>query len=136
MKIIKNVISIVVLSAIFLTDAYAFKVGGAKHYCKVPQFKNFYPPKKINNQPFVEVAPESEISMVVMGSVDPHSVRVFAKKIPIKPTVVNKNSFYKITAKLPAKLRGGFVRIDLIAQADHRECVGKDGWLIKLKSSQ
>lgn len=136
MKTIKNVTSIIILSIIFFTDAYAFRVGGARQYCKNPQFKNFYPPKKIKDQSFVEVAPESEISMIVTGSVDPYSIRVSAKKIPLKPIVVNKNSFYKVTAKLPAELRDGFARIDLIAQADNKECVGKDGWLIKLKSSE
>ncbi len=124
------------LTAIFFTgSSYAFEVGGARHYCRPPQFRDFSPPERVRNQPFVEVAPESEISVKAMGSIDPSTIRVFAKRIVLTPTVVDKKSFFQITAKLPAELRGGYARIDLIAQADKGECMGKDGWLIKIKDA-
>jgi hypothetical protein len=110
-------------------------VGGARHYCKTPQFRDYYPPERIQNQPFVEVEPESQIAFKVIGSIDPKAIRVFAKKIVLKPTVVNRTSFFQVTATLPAELRSGFARIDLIAQADKGECIGKDGWLIKIKKA-
>lgn len=134
MKIIKKLKYSLLLGALFFAGTVpAFEVGGPRHYCKTPQFRDYSPPKRIRNQPFVEVAPESEIAIKVMGSVDPETIRVFAKKIVLEPTIVNKSNFYQITATLPAKLRSGFVRIDLIAKADKGECTGKDGWLIKIK---
>ncbi|KAF3977245.1 MAG: hypothetical protein HFP77_08080 [Methylococcales symbiont of Iophon sp. n. MRB-2018] len=136
MKIIKNIKYFMLLGTIFFAgSSYAFEVGGARHYCKPPQFREFSPPERVRNQPFIEVEPGSEISVKATGSIDPSSIRVFAKKIVLKPTIVDKKSFFLITATLPAELRSGYVRIDLIAQADKRECTGKDGWLIKIKDT-
>ncbi|KAF3982136.1 MAG: hypothetical protein HFP81_03095 [Methylococcales symbiont of Hymedesmia sp. n. MRB-2018] len=135
MKIIKNIKYFLLLGAIFFAgSSYAFEVGGARHYCKPPQFREFSPPERVKNQPFIEVEPGSEISVKATGSIDPSSIRVFAKKIVLKPTIVDRKSFFLITATLPAELRG-YARIDLIAQADKRECTGKDGWLIKIKET-
>ncbi len=136
MKIITNLKYSPLLVILFFTGStYAFEVGGARHYCKPPQFRDFVPAERVRNQPFIEVAPESIIAVKAMGSIDPSTIRVFAKKIVLEPTVVDKKSFFQITAKLPAELRGGFARIDLIAQAHKGECIGKDGWLIKIKEA-
>lgn len=120
-------------AVLFTGSSYAFEVGGARHYCKPPQFRKFSPPEKIKDQPFVEVEAESTISFVAMGSIDPSTFRVFAKKKVLEPIVVDKQSFYQVSAKLPAEIRSGYARIDIIAQAAKGECMGKDGWLIKIK---
>jgi hypothetical protein len=136
MKIITNLKYCFLLSAIFFAgSSYAFEVGGARHYCKPPQFRDFSPPERVRNQPFIEVEPGSEIAVKAMGSIDPLSIRMFAKKIVLEPTIVDKQNFFQITATLPTELPSGFARIDLIAQADKGECIGKDGWLIKIKEA-
>lgn len=134
MKIIKITRCGIVLAAIFFVGTtQAFEVGGAREYCKPPKFRDFFPPKRSFRQPFVVIDPTAEIAFKVTGSVDPSSIRVFAKKIPLTPTIVDKKSFFEVTASLPAGLTTRFARIDLIAHARDRECTGKDGWLVKLK---
>lgn len=136
MKIIKNLKYSIILGLFFAGSASAFEnAGGPRNYCKPAKFRDFSPPERVHNQPFIEVAPESIISVKAVGSIDPSSIRVFAKKIVLKPTIVDKINFFQITAKLPAELRSGYARIDLIAQADMGACIGKDGWLIKIKET-
>lgn len=78
--------------------------------------------------------PETQIAFKATGTIDPGTIKVFAKKIQLAAKIVDKKSFWQITAKLPAELRG-FVRINVFAEAPKRECIGKDGWLIKIKDS-
>ena len=94
--------------------------------CKKPKFRDFAPAHQ------AEVPPESELSFHISRGADPNAVTVEVKgeKVPVK--VNNRVTFMVATAKLPASLREGFARIHVAAKAADGECVGSDGWLIKV----
>ena len=49
--------------------------------------------------------------------------------------MVNRKTYISAKAKLPANLRDGFVRITVNARAEEGDCLGQDGWLIKVVDS-
>ena len=140
MKIIKSLNRIIIFLAIFSTLAFtgstfAFEVGGNRNDCRDPKFRSFSPPERINKGPIPEVEPESEISFTVSRTANPKSIRVVVKKQTLKALVVDKNSFFQVSAMLPASLNGKFARIDIWAKSKEGECKSKDGWLIKIKQA-
>jgi len=94
--------------------------------CIKPKFRDFAPAPKS------EVAPETEISFHINRYADPDHIAATAKKIPMKVEVNDKQTFYYGTAKLPAELREGFARIHIEARSTEGDCIGQDGWLIKI----
>lgn len=136
MKIIKCFRNITVLSAIlFSSTAFAYNAGNTEKSCKAPKFTSISPQERKKGDPVPEVGAETEIEFTVSGRADPTTIFVTAKKIPLKLAIVNRNSFYKVTANLPATLNGKFARIDLKAKTQGGECSSKDGWLIKIKEA-
>jgi len=99
----------------------------AEKKCIKPKFRDFSPAPKS------EVMPESEISFHINRHADPNHIKASAKTIPLKLTVADKKTFYYVKAKLPAELTEGFARIHVEAKAAEGECIGQDGWLIKVK---
>lgn len=110
----------------FSNSVFAYNAGNVENGCKDPRFKTFTPPHKS------EVDPESEISFTVSGYADPTTIKVTAKNVPLELTIVDKNSFYAVSAALPASLTGKYARIHLKAN-NTTECKAKDGWLIKIR---
>jgi hypothetical protein len=136
MKIIKNLITTVILGAFFLTgSAFAYNAGNTGKDCKLPKFRDLNPPEKTDNTPVPEVEPEAEISFTVSGYADPTTIKAIAKKLKLDLTILDRNSFYQVTAKLPPELTGKYVRINLWAKAQSGPCVAKDGWLMKVKKA-
>lgn len=109
-------------------SACAYNAGRIDEECKLPKFKTFNPANKS------EVDPESEISFTVSGYADPTTIKVMAKNIPLEPKIIDKNSFFAVSAKLPAALNGKYARIHLKAN-NTSECKAKDGWLIKIRDN-
>ena len=125
---IKNslILASLIASAGFTASAFAYNAGNIDSGCKKPRFKTFTPPHK------AEADPESEISFTVSGYADPSTIKVTAKNVPLKLNIVDKNSFYAVSATLPASLTGKYARIHLKAN-NTVECKAKDGWLIKIR---
>ena len=94
--------------------------------CIKPKFRDFSPPHKS------EVAPETEIAFHINRYADPLHIGASAKKIPMQLDIVDKQSFYYVTAKLPKELRNTYARIHVEAKSTEGDCVGMDGWLIKI----
>ncbi len=115
------------VSISFSTGTFAYNAGSVESGCKDPRFKTFLPPPKS------EVDPESEISFTVSGDADPTTIKAMAKNVPLKLKIVDKNSFYDVSATLPASLTGKYARIHLKAN-NTTECKAKDGWLIKIRN--
>lgn len=120
-------------SAILLTGlAFAPMVSAitpaeeAEKKCIKPKFRDFSPAPKS------EVAPETELSFHVNRYADPLHIGASAKKIPMQVEVTDKQTFYYVTAKLPAELRDGFARIHIEAKSTEGDCIGSDGWLLKI----
>lgn len=95
--------------------------------CMKPKFRDFSPAAN------AEVAPKSSISFHINRLADPNHISASAKKIPMKIEVVDKKTFYYVTGKLPDELTEGFARIHVQAKALEGECIGQDGWLVKIK---
>lgn len=132
---LKNSLKFVCLltSISFVSPIYAYNSGNIESGCKDPRFKSFMPePYTPENK--IEAEPESEISFTVSGYADPSTIKAIAKNIPLKLTVIDKNSFYAVSATLPASLTGKYARIHIKAN-NSPECRAKDGWLIKIKKS-
>ena len=94
--------------------------------CIKPKFRDFSPAHQS------EVAPGSQISFHINRHADPLHIGASAKKIPMKVAIEDKQTFYYVTAKLPAELKDGYVRIHVEAKSMEGECIGQDGWLIKI----
>ncbi|NOR70946.1 MAG: hypothetical protein GQ532_14830 [Methylomarinum sp.] len=136
MKITKFLLNTAIVGAmLFPSSAYAYNAGNIDEQCFAPKFKTFSPPEKTKDTPVPEVEPEAEIGFTVSGIADPTTIRAVAKDQPLDLTIVDKKSFYQVTAKLPAVLNGKYARIHLKAKAQKGECRTKDGWLIKVKKA-
>ncbi|MCK5830318.1 MAG: hypothetical protein KAH20_08450 [Methylococcales bacterium] len=136
MKIVKILRNITVLSAVlFSSTAFAYNAGNLAKECKAPKFRDYVPPEKTKNTPVPEVEAESKIEFTVSGNADPSTIVAKAKKLPLKLTITDRNSFYLVSASLPAALNGKYARIDLKVKAHGGECFAKDGWLIKIKKA-
>ena len=120
---------------LFASSAHAYNPGKLDDQCFAPKFKTFSPPEKKQDTPVPEVEPEAEIGFTVSGTADPTTIRAVAKDQPLELNIVDKKSYYKVTAKLPAVLNGKYARIHLKAKAQKGECRTKDGWLIKIKKA-
>ena len=136
MKITKFLLNTAIVGAmLFASSAYAYNAGKIDEKCFAPKFKTFSPPEKTKDTPVPEVEPEAEIGFTVSGTADPTTIRAVAKDQPLELNIVDKKSYYKVTAKLPAVLNGKYARIHLKAKAQKGECRTKDGWLIKIKKA-
>ena len=120
-------------SALFLTSLIVTQTALAitpaeetEKKCIKPKFRDFVPKHKS------EVAPETEISFHINRYADPGHVAATAKKIPMKVEVIDKQTFYYVSAKLPPELKEGFARIHLEAKSTEGDCIGQDGWLVKI----
>ena len=127
---------ILVLGTLFFTPSvFAYNAGTLDKNCKPPKLMDFNPPEKTKNTPVPEVASETEISFNVSGYADPTTIKAQAKNEKLDLNIVDRNSFYLVSAKLPASLSGKYARIDIKAKAQSGPCVAKDGWLIKINKA-
>ena len=101
----------------------------AEKKCFKPKFRDFLPADKS------EVAPKSAISFHINHLADPLHVTASAKKIPMKVEVVDKKTFFFVKATLPDELTEGYARIHVQAKASEGECIGEDGWLLKISNN-
>lgn len=120
--------SILVCSMLFVQTVFAeTPAEETDKKCIKPKFRDFAPADKS------EVAPESKITFHINRYADPLHIAASAKKIPMKVEVNDKKTFYLVTAKLPKELTDGFVRIHIEAKSTEGDCIGQDGWLIKVR---
>ena len=133
MKIIKSLITVCVLGMFFTGSAFAYNAGNTERDCQLPKFRGLNPPKKSKTTPLPEIDPESEVSFTVSGYADPTTIKVKAKKIKLKLDIEDRNSFYKVKIKMLPEFTGKYVRINLWAKSQSGVCVGKDGWLLKVR---
>ena len=127
---------IVILGTLFFTHSvFAYNAGTTDKNCKPPKLMDFNPPEKTKNTPVPEVASESEISFTVSGYADPTTIKAQAKNEKLDLNIVDRNSFYQVSAKLPASLSGKYARIEIKVKAQSGPCVAKDGWLIKINKA-
>lgn len=97
--------------------------------CIKPKFRDFFPADK------AEVSPASPMRFHVSHNANPATIAAEAKGQKIKLTVHDRKNFYEVSGTLPPELQGTFARISLHARAAEGDCMGSDGWLIKIKST-
>ncbi len=123
----KTLISVSLMASIgFAGSVFAYNAGNVDMGCKKPRFKSFTPPHK------GEADPESEISFTVSGYADGTTIKAVAKNIPLELNIIDRDSFYQVSARLPAALTGKYARIHVRAN-NTVECQAKGGWLIKIR---
>jgi hypothetical protein len=123
-------LTLVCAAMVFAHHAMAYNLGTVEEICKKPKFSNFSLSEyKASNK--LEVPAESAFSFVISNWIDPTTIKLTAKKKNVPFTVVNKNSFFLVNAKIPAEYSGQFVRFDVQANA-RLGCKGLDGWLVKV----
>ena len=120
------ILASLIASVGFTASAFAYNAGNVDLGCKKPRFKSFTPPHKS------EVDPESEISFTVSGYADSTTIKAMAKNVPLELNIVDRDSFYAVSATLPASLTGKYARIHVNAN-NTAECKAKDGWLLKIR---
>jgi hypothetical protein len=136
MKIIKSLkLPLVLATTLFTGSVFAYSATDVGEDCHPPKFRSFSPPEQTKGNPVPEVEPESEIGFTVSGTADPTTIRIVAKDQPLKVNYIDRQSYYEVTAKLPAVLNGKYARIHLKVKAQKGFCKAKDGWLIKIKKA-
>ncbi len=99
--------------------------GGADSTCPKPQFADFQPPQGS------EVSPGAPFSFKAW-SVLPETLRVTVQGQEVPIQVAPKGGkLFRITGKLPAELKGSYVRINISGYGPGR-CHGVGGWLLKI----
>jgi hypothetical protein len=99
--------------------------GSGTGACKKVNFSEFSP---ANNS---EVAPQSDFSFYASESTFPKSIKVTIKGQSIPVTVIEKQTGYKVSGKLPDTLKGAFAKINIDARGIN-QCEVSDGWLVKV----
>lgn len=126
-------VTIFLVTASLTNGAFAYTDDKDKPLCKTPKFRDFnLPVYSAENK--VEVAPESELVFTISNWIDPDTINVTAKNIPLELNVEDKKSFFRVSAKLPVSLNGKYARINARADAV-LGCKGEEGWLIKIADS-
>ena len=123
--------NIVLIAAVLVIPANVWAYGdndaggSGTGICKKVNFSEFKP---INN---AEVAPRSEFSFYASESTFPNSIKVTIKGKSIPLTVVQKQSGFKVSGKLPDSVKGTFAKINIDAKGI-AQCEVSDGWLVKI----
>lgn len=101
--------------------------------CKRPKFRDFVPEQK------AEVDAGADIAFHISHNADPLTVTAEARGEKMKVNVVDKKTFYFVSAKLP-QLSPGFARIHVTAKSAESKlesgCLGQDGWLVRIKGEE
>ncbi len=94
--------------------------------CIKPKFRDFAP---VSHS---EVSPGSDLSFHVSHNADPTKITADAKGQKLTLSVKDRKKFYEVKSQLPKDLTNTFVRINTHAKSNEGECIGQDGWLLKI----
>jgi hypothetical protein len=101
--------------------------------CKRPKFRDFAPEQKS------EIDSGGDVAFHVSHNADPFTVTAEARGEKMKVNVVDKKTYYLVSAKLP-QLTPGFARVHVTAKSAESKlesgCMGQDGWLLKIKGEE
>jgi hypothetical protein len=124
-------VSAVALLLFYVGSAFAItpEEDDREKKCKKPKFRFFEPAANS------EVLPGSQIGFHVSKDASQDHIKAEAKGIPLKLNIRNRVTHFDVTAALPPELQDTFARISLHARAAEGECMGHDGWLLKVVPS-
>ncbi|BFU93203.1 MAG: hypothetical protein NTAFB01_43900 [Nitrospira sp.] len=94
-------------------------------------FSAFTPPPFSVDKNNVAVAPKSEFSFLASKTVLFPSITVKIKDEKVPVTVTPINNGFQVKGKLPASIKGSYIRLDIFAKGSN-DCDKTDGWLLKV----
>lgn len=127
---------LVLIISIFAANSYAVDHsmhgggnsggGGSSAACAKARFDKFQP------EHLATVAPESEFSFMAFNVQKPEQIEVTVKSQPVAVKIEDKESFMRVTGKLPADLKNTAARIQIKATTKFEKCNGEGGWLVTI----
>lgn len=128
----KNKLLAVLVFAALSSNASAFYGGGqagATKSCELPKLSTFTPAH------LAVVKPKTSFSFTASKKIDPRSIKVSAKRLPVDVTVTETEKGYMISGKLPDSLSNTYARIDIKATTTSG-CMGNEGWLLNIREQE
>lgn len=134
---LKNLLRLVLAVGVFGTvgQVWAYdaspNISSGVDACAMVIFSAFTPPPFSVEKNNVAVAPKSEFSFLVSGTALSPSISVKIKDEKVPVTVTSLNNGFLIKGKLPATIKGSYIRLDIFAKGSN-DCDKTDGWLLKV----
>jgi hypothetical protein len=116
----------VLMLAVFSSNALAYGSSSSKKACKKHKFTNFTPVH------LSVVAPQSDFSFWASALSNPETIVVSVKKQTVDVEIKKANGGYSVTGKIPSSLQSTHARIDIKATGTNN-CKANDGWLLKIE---
>ena len=100
--------------------------SSSKKACAKPTFTQFTPAH------LATIAPQAEFSFLASSSTNPDTIDVSVKKQAVNVVINKTKKGYSVVGTLPTSLQGNFARVNISATGTNN-CVGNDGWLLKIE---
>lgn len=134
---LRNLLRLVVAVGVYGTvgQVWAYdaspNTGGSLDACTQVNFEAFTPPPFSQDKNNVAVAPKSEFSFLASKTTNPQRITVKIKDENVPVTVTPINNGFLVKGKIPATVKGSFIRVDIYAKGPN-DCDKADGWLLKV----
>ncbi len=131
--ILRLVVAVGVCSTVGPVWAYdaSPKISSGVDACAQVIFSAFTPPPFSVDKNNVAVAPKSEFSFLTSKTALFPSITVKIKEEKVPITVTPINNGFLVKGKLPATIKGSYIRLDIFAKGPG-DCDKTDGWLLKV----
>jgi len=132
----KNILRLVVALGVYGTVGHVWAYDASPNSsttdpCNQVILSAFTPPSFSQDKNNVEVAPKSDFSFLISKTANSENITVKIKdeKVPISVTPISNG--YLVKGKLPATIKGAFIRVNIFAKGPNN-CDRTDGWLLKV----
>ena len=134
---LRNLLRLVVAVGVYGTvgQVWAYdaspNISSGVDACANVIFSAFTPPPFSVDKNNVAVAPKSEFSFLVSKTALFPSITVKIKEEKVPVTVTTINNGFLVKGKLPASVKGSYIRVEIFAKGPN-DCDKADGWLLKV----
>lgn len=97
--------------------------------CMAVTFSAFTPPPFSVDKNNVAVQPKSDFSFLATKNMTGVTVKIKDEVVPVTVTSINNGILVK--GKIPASIKGSYIRVDIYAKGPS-QCEKADGWLLKV----
>lgn len=132
-NLLQLVVAVSVCGTVGQTWAYdaSPNISSGVDACADVIFSAFTPPPFSVDKNNVTIAPKSEFSFLVSKTALFPSITVKIKEEKVPVTVTPINNGFLVKGKLPASIKGSYIRLDIFAKGPS-DCDKTDGWLLKV----
>jgi hypothetical protein len=99
--------------------------------CAEVILSSFTPPPFSVDKNNTVVAPKSEFSFLASKNTNSQHITVKIKDEKVPVTVTPISNGFLVKGKLPASVKGSYIRLDIYAKGPN-DCDKADGWLLKV----